>query len=176
MMEAERRRHDARILADRSIVLQGGPKSGHMTKQTQTSHRATKVQVWKALEAVPCFLARRLSRTFDHTIQSQSRNAYKVCRGGRCSVSLEQAHSVPLWDACINGFHVVSVPHFRSVWQLSGSTSTPNTPNAICFRLRFNVAKKRRGTVWHDNASICMVPKRTVLHSGRCLCVVCCIV
>ena len=58
-------------------------------------------------------------------------------------MSLEQAHSVPLWDARITGFHVVSVPHFKSVWHKSGSTSTPNTPNVICFRLRFNVAKKK---------------------------------
>ena len=43
--------------------------------------------------------------------------------------------------------------------------------------LRRGIKKKKRlGTVWHDNESICIVPKRTVLHSGRCRGVVCCIV
>ena len=37
--------------------------------------------------------AEMVSRTFDHTIQSQSRNVHKVCLGCRCSVPREQAHS-----------------------------------------------------------------------------------
>ena len=52
----------------------------------------------------------------------------------------------------------------------------PVSPNVICFKLRFNVARKRLGTVWHDNESICIVPERTVLHSERCRGVVCCFV
>ena len=37
--------------------------------------------------------AEMVSRTFDHTMQSQSRNVHKVCLGCRCSVPREQAHS-----------------------------------------------------------------------------------
>ena len=37
--------------------------------------------------------AEMVSRTFDHTIHSQSRNVHKVCLGCRCSVPREQAHS-----------------------------------------------------------------------------------
>ena len=53
--EAERRRHDARILAYRSRLLQGQAKAKTHDRPHANFTSWTKVQVWKALEALPCF-------------------------------------------------------------------------------------------------------------------------
>ena len=148
-----------------------------MTRQTQISHPRPRYRTGKPWRQCPAFLSGRVSRTWDHTMQSQSRNAYKVCLGGRCSVSLEQAHSVPFWDARITGFRVVTDPHFRSVWHWSGSTPTPSTPNVICFSLRFKVARKKtRNHLTSQRVDLHCCEEKTVIHSARCRGVVCCIV
>ena len=56
MTEAERKRHDARTLAYGPRVLQRDAKVKIHDEADANFASWTKVKVWQALEAVPCFL------------------------------------------------------------------------------------------------------------------------